>query len=79
MDAGELVPDEVIVGVIRSASPEHDARDGFLLDGFPAQRRARPTRSTRRSTQYGRRLSGVLLSTCPTTRSCGDSPAGACA
>lgn len=35
MDRGDLVPDEVIVGVIgeRIASPE--ALDGFLLDGFP--------------------------------------------
>lgn len=35
MDRGDLVPDEVIVGVIgeRIASPE--ARDGFILDGFP--------------------------------------------
>jgi adenylate kinase len=35
MDAGDLVPDEVIVGVIaeRIASPE--ALDGFILDGFP--------------------------------------------
>jgi adenylate kinase len=35
MDRGDLVPDDVIVGVIgeRIASPE--ARDGFILDGFP--------------------------------------------
>jgi adenylate kinase len=35
MDAGELVPDDVMIGVIldRLASP--DAADGFLLDGFP--------------------------------------------
>jgi adenylate kinase len=35
MDRGDLVPDEVIVGVIaeRVASPE--ATDGFILDGFP--------------------------------------------
>ena len=35
MDRGDLVPDEVIVGVIaeRVASPE--AADGFILDGFP--------------------------------------------
>ncbi len=35
MDAGELVPDEVIVGMITSRIAEGDARDGFLLDGFP--------------------------------------------
>jgi adenylate kinase len=35
MDAGELVPDEVIVGMITARVGEGDARDGFLLDGFP--------------------------------------------
>jgi adenylate kinase len=35
MDAGELVPDEVIVGMITQRVGEGDARDGFLLDGFP--------------------------------------------
>jgi adenylate kinase len=35
MDAGELVPDEVITGVILEAVEGPDARDGFLLDGFP--------------------------------------------
>ena len=35
MDAGELVPDEVIVGMITGRIDGGDARDGFLLDGFP--------------------------------------------
>lgn len=35
MDAGELVPDEVIIGVIAERLRSDDARDGFLLDGFP--------------------------------------------
>jgi adenylate kinase len=35
MDAGELVPDEVIVGMISKRVREPDAGDGFLLDGFP--------------------------------------------
>jgi adenylate kinase len=35
MDAGELVPDEVIVGMITLRVAGGDARDGFLLDGFP--------------------------------------------
>jgi len=35
MDAGELVPDEVIVGMITARIGDGDARDGFLLDGFP--------------------------------------------
>lgn len=35
MDAGDLVPDEVIVGMIIERIADGDARDGFLLDGFP--------------------------------------------
>jgi len=35
MDAGELVPDGVIIGVILERMLDDDARDGFLLDGFP--------------------------------------------
>ena len=35
MDAGELVPDSVITRVILERVAEDDARDGFLLDGFP--------------------------------------------
>ena len=35
MDAGELVPDEVIIGMITERVGGGDARDGFLLDGFP--------------------------------------------
>lgn len=35
MDAGKLVPDEVIVGMIVQRVSDTDAGDGFLLDGFP--------------------------------------------
>jgi adenylate kinase len=35
MGAGKLVPDEVIVGMIVERVTGGDARDGFLLDGFP--------------------------------------------
>ena len=35
MDRGDLVPDEVIVGVILDRLAESDTEDGFLLDGFP--------------------------------------------
>jgi len=35
MQAGELVPDEVIVGMLVAHLDVTDARDGFLLDGFP--------------------------------------------
>jgi adenylate kinase len=35
MEAGELVPDDVIVGLIRERLGAPDARRGFILDGFP--------------------------------------------
>jgi adenylate kinase len=35
MDRGDLVPDEVIVGVIAERVASHEAADGFILDGFP--------------------------------------------
>jgi adenylate kinase len=35
MDDGKLVPDDVITGVILEAIQHSDARDGFILDGFP--------------------------------------------
>jgi adenylate kinase len=35
MESGALVPDEVVVGVVRERLAEPDAADGFLLDGFP--------------------------------------------
>lgn len=35
MDAGDLVPDEVTVDMVRQRLAEEDATDGFLLDGFP--------------------------------------------
>jgi adenylate kinase len=35
MDAGELVPDEVTINMVRERLAEADAIDGFLLDGFP--------------------------------------------
>ncbi|MFC6884269.1 MULTISPECIES: adenylate kinase [Actinomadura] len=35
MDRGDLVPDEVTIAMVRDRLGEDDARDGFLLDGFP--------------------------------------------
>ena len=35
MAKGELVPDDVIIGLIRERIARPDARDGFILDGFP--------------------------------------------
>jgi len=35
MDAGDLVPDEITIAMVRDRLGEDDTRDGFLLDGFP--------------------------------------------
>ena len=35
MDAGELVPDDVIIGIVEERLSKPDAKEGFLLDGFP--------------------------------------------
>jgi adenylate kinase len=51
MDAGELVPDGVIVGMITERVAAGDARDGFLLDGFP--------RNEHQADALGEALAGV--------------------
>ena len=35
MDEGKLVPDEVVVGMVKERLSQSDCKDGFLLDGFP--------------------------------------------
>ncbi len=35
MNAGGLVPDEVVVGIVRDRLQEVDCNNGFILDGFP--------------------------------------------
>jgi adenylate kinase len=35
MDAGHLVPDDVVIGIVADRIDEADARKGFILDGFP--------------------------------------------
>lgn len=35
MDAGELVPDEVTIGIVKERLAQPDCADGFILDGFP--------------------------------------------
>ena len=35
MESGALVPDDVVVGIIKDRISEPDAKGGFILDGFP--------------------------------------------
>ncbi|WP_328300319.1 adenylate kinase [Streptomyces sp. NBC_00435] len=35
MDAGDLVPDEITIGMAKDRMEQEDAKGGFLLDGFP--------------------------------------------
>src|SRR5919204_611597 len=60
MDRGDLVPDDVIVGMIGERITAHEAADGFILDGFPrteVQARALDSKME----ELGRRLSAALL------------------
>jgi adenylate kinase len=60
MDRGDLVPDEVIVGVIAERIDSAEAADGFLLDGFP---RTTPQAEAldAKLAELGRAVTAVLL------------------
>ena len=60
MDRGDLVPDEVIVGVIAERIDSEEARDGFILDGFP---RTTPQAEAldAKLAELGRAVTAVLL------------------
>ena len=64
MDAGDLVPDDVIVGVVAERLEGADTRDGFVLDGFP---RTIPQAEAleKRLDEMGRKLTAVLLIEAP--------------
>jgi adenylate kinase len=60
MDRGELVPDDVIIGVILDRLAQSDTADGFLLDGFP--RTAKQAEALDEALSHvDRRLSAALL------------------
>jgi adenylate kinase len=60
MDKGDLVPDELIVAMAAERLDQDDARDGFILDGFP--RTVEQAKALdRQLTGMGRRITAVLL------------------
>jgi adenylate kinase len=60
MDRGDLVPDDVIVGVIGERLDQPEAADGFILDGFP-RTTAQAEALDERVSELGRVLTAVLL------------------
>jgi len=60
MDAGELVPDELVIDLIVDRIGVDDARDGFILDGFP-RTRAQADALGKAFDDLGRRITAVLL------------------
>jgi adenylate kinase len=64
MDRGELVPDDVIIAMIAERLAEDDARDGFLLDGFP-RTTLQADALADQLTALGRSLTAVLLIDAP--------------
>ncbi|HVW45904.1 MAG TPA: adenylate kinase [Solirubrobacterales bacterium] len=60
MDRGDLVPDELIVGIIAERIDSEEARQGFILDGFP---RTTPQAEAldAKLGELGRAVSAVLL------------------
>ena len=59
MDAGLLVPDEVVIGIVRERLLQEDCRAGFILDGFP-RTVAQADALQSNLTELGRRLDRVV-------------------
>ena len=79
LDSGELVPDDVTIGMLADRISQPDAAGGFVLDGFPRTldqaARARPhARRARRARLRRARHRGARA-----TSSCGASPAASSA
>jgi adenylate kinase len=60
MERGELVPDDVIIGVILDRLADGDTADGFLLDGFPRTDKQAEALDDALA-KVGRRLTAALL------------------
>jgi len=59
MDAGALVPDEVVVGIVEERIQQKDCQGGFMLDGFPGPR-GRPTPLAQMLDKRGLKLDHVI-------------------
>ena len=64
MDAGELVPDELILAMASERLQEDDAQDGFILDGFP-RTLAQADALDQQLSKLGRRVTAALLINVP--------------
>ena len=42
MESGQLVPDEILIGIIKDRLAQEDCKGGFILDGFLVQRKDDP-------------------------------------
>jgi adenylate kinase len=60
MDDGNLVPDEIVIGMILDKIDDEESRDGFILDGFP-RNTAQADALDEAVTKLGRRLTAALL------------------
>jgi adenylate kinase len=60
MDAGELVPDELIVAMAADRLQQEDAEDGFILDGFP-RTLEQANALEQQLSELGRRVTAALL------------------
>jgi adenylate kinase len=64
MDAGDLVPDTVMIGLVADRLAQPDARKGFVLDGFP-RTVAQATALDRRLAEQGTPLDRVVVFEAP--------------
>lgn len=59
MDAGELVPDSVVIGIVKERLAEPDCARGFILDGFP-RTTGQADALTEALAESGRKLDAVI-------------------
>lgn len=60
MDAGELVPDQLVIDLVKERLSQDDAKEGFMLDGFPRNTMQAVTLDSELS-EMGRELDCALL------------------